>query len=236
MPDTSGLGSLGTIGTVLGGAEAAYGIVKNIVNTQKQNNLLAQRRAYQTPQEIYDVLNATENNASEGLDPTTLNYFSNQTNSAFAGSIGSAQRLGADPNTLSAIFGQNIDSIMKVGAENHRQNIQNFSQYLNALNSVASNKAAEQKSQQDILKDKLQATGLNLSNANSDISGGINNIFGALSADQTAKLYALKNNNNNTGTNLTTNAIFNSTGFDNGLTVDNTDQSPLLNNNNNTFG
>ena len=173
----------------LGVLQTGIGIVDNINNKKKQKNLLNQLEAYKTPDEIFDILNATQNNASQGLDATTLNYLTNQTDQAFSSSIGAGTRLGADPNDLSAIFSQKVNSIMQIGAQNHQANMANFSQYLSALGLVADNKAAEFKSQQDIIKNRLQATGVNLQTATQNISGGLNTALSALSASQIGNLY-----------------------------------------------
>ena len=198
----------------LAAIQTGIGIVKGISDKKKQTGLLSQMQPYKTPQEIYDVLHATENKASQGYDPATLNYLTNQTDQAFASSTGAAERLGADPNTLSAIFSQKLDSMMKIGAENHNLNMNNFSQYLNALNSVGANKAAEQKSNQDLVKNRLQAVGVDLNTDNTNISGGINTALAAYTAYKTGNLYNKKPPKKTTG-----------------LAVDNTNQSPTYDSN-----
>ena len=177
------------IGVGLGVLQTGLGIIQQIGAKKKINGLLAQEKSYQTPQQIFDILNATQSNAQQGYDSTTLNYLTNQTDQAFSSSIGAATRLGGSPNDLSALFGQKVNDIMKIGADNHQLNMQNFSAYLNAMNAVASNDAAMQKSKQDILKDKLQAAGLQANNATGNISGGLNTILGSLSAAGTGNLY-----------------------------------------------
>lgn len=189
-----GLGSLlGPVGLGLGVLQEGLGIIQGINTKKKINNLLSQEKAYQTPQQVFDILHATQNNASQGYDPNTLNYLNSQTDQAFSTAVGASARAGGDPNDLSALFGQKINSIMKIGADNHQLNTQNFSQYLSALGSVADNNAAEQKSQQDILKNKLQAAGVNMASSTGNISGGLNTILSTLSADKMARLYATNN-------------------------------------------
>jgi len=222
MADPLDIAELATpVGLGMGLLQTGIGIVGDITNKAKQKKYLGQLQSYKTPQEVFDILNATQNNASQGLDATTLNYLTNQTDQAFSSSIGAATRLGADPNDLSSIFSQKIDSIMKIGAENHSANMANYTAYLNALGTVADNKAAEFKSQQDIIKNKLQATGVNLATATGNISGGLNTILSTLTAAQTANLFnadgTLKNNTKKKDP-IT------------GLAVDNTNQSPLLSN------
>jgi hypothetical protein len=179
MPVSLGIGAL----------ETGIDIIQNIKAKKERNRLLAQEKAYQTPQEIYDALSASENYASQGFDPITLNYLNTQTNQAFSSGVNSAEFLGADPNTLSSLFGQKIDSIMKIGAQNHQLNTQNFSQYLNALNTLGANKAAEQRSQQDILKDKIQAESANVASSAQGISNGLNTMLSSLDASAVSSLY-----------------------------------------------
>ena len=218
--DAMGLGDLvSPVSLGLGVLQTGIGIVNGISNKAKQKKYLNQLKAYKTPQEVFDILNATQNNASQGLDPVTLNYLTNQTDQAFSSSIGAATRLGADPNDLSGIFSQKIDSIMKIGAENHQANMNNFSAYLSALGTVADNRAAEFKSQQDIIKNRLQATGVNLATATGNISGGLNTVLSTLTSSQIANLY------NPDGTLKTQKKKVDPI---TGLAVDSTNQSPYL--------
>lgn len=184
-----GLGAAGTASAIAGAIETGVGIIDKIGARKRQKRLLNQRKAYQTPQEITDILNATEYNAQTGYDPVTLDYLTDETNSAFSSSIGAVERLGGDPNMLSQIFGQNVDNIRRISADNHNLYMQNFSQYLSALNTVGENKTAEWQSQQDIIKDKLQAAGLDIQSATANISGGLNTVLSTLSAEQIAQLY-----------------------------------------------
>ena len=218
--DAMGLGDLvSPVSLGLGVLQTGIGVVNGISNKAKQKKYLNQLKAYKTPQEVFDILNATQNNASQGLDPVTLNYLTNQTDQAFSSSIGAATRLGADPNDLSGIFSQKIDSIMKIGAENHQANMNNFSAYLSALGTVADNRAAEFKSQQDIIKNRLQATGVNLATATGNISGGLNTVLSTLTSSQIANLY------NPDGTLKTQKKKVDPI---TGLAVDSTNQSPYL--------
>lgn len=183
------LGGLVTAGLVIGGAQTALGAYQTISGNSAKNKALKQRKPYQTPQEIFDILNLTKSNAQLGFDPTTLAYLTNKTDRAFSGALGTAERLGANPNDLSGIFDQKMQSLMKIGAENHQLNMENFSKYLGALDSVASNKAAEQKSKQDIIKDYLQAAGQEVQTGTANISGGLNTALSSLTAGENAKLY-----------------------------------------------
>lgn len=180
-------------------AIAAFQIGKGIVdsNNAKKAAREAQGRIkpYKTPQEVYDLLNATKYNAQSGFDAQTLDYLTNQTDSAFAGSLSTAEQLGADPNALSAIFGQKINGIMQISAQNHQLQLQNFNAYINALSSVGANDAAEQKSVQDQLKDQLQKIGIDKQVATQQISAGINTGISAISNAEMMKLYKEQNTN-----------------------------------------
>lgn len=187
---------------IIPAALAAFQIGKGIVDSNNAKKAAkaaqAQIKPYKTPQEVYDVLNATQYNAQSGFDASTLDYLTNQTDSAFAGSLSTAERLGSDPNALSAIFGQKINGIMQVSAQNHQLQTQNFSAYINALNAVGASDAAQQKSIQDQLKDQLQKIAIDKQMATQQISAGINTGISALSNNEMLKLYkqqgAINNN------------------------------------------
>ena len=183
------VGGLLTTGLILGGAQAVMGAIQTANGNSARDKALAKRRSYKTPQEVIDILNATENRAQQGYDPVTLSYLNNDIDRGFSSALGTAERLGADPNDLSALFDQKIQATMQVGAQNHQKNMENFSNYLSALQGVADNKAAEQKSEQDIVKDELQAAGMEIQTGTQNISGGINTGLSAFGAGQTAGLY-----------------------------------------------
>lgn len=182
-----------------------YGGIKSSNAKKDEKRALAKIEPYKTPKEVYDVLNATQNNAQSGFDPATLDYLTNQTDNAFAGSLSTAEKLGADPNALSAIFGQKINGIMQIGAQNHQIQMSNFSAYLNAQNAVGANSAAEQKSQQDLLKNELQRIANEKALATQQISSSLNTGVSAYSNYKIAQLYANKDVATNTYTPQTTN-------------------------------
>lgn len=177
---------------ILGAGEAVYGIIKGIKADKDFKNAMKQRKAYQTPKELYQLLQATQSNAQSGFDAETLNYLTTQNNNAFGSSLETLQKLGGDPNSAAALFDQQMQNILKVGAQNHALNLENFSKYLGALDTMANSKAAEWSSQQDIVKDKLQAANANKATAFKNISNGINTTIGALGADATGNLYGSK--------------------------------------------
>lgn len=176
----------------IGAVDAAVSFINKIGDRAKQKTLLSQRTAYKTPAEINQILQATQQNASLGLDPSTLDFLNNKTNATFASSLDVIQRLGGDPNAMGNIFGQKVDALGNIAEMDTQARMKNFSSYLDALNSVAANKTAEWKSQQDIIKDKLQAVGVDLNTDNENISGGINMVTGALGAQEAMDLYGNK--------------------------------------------
>lgn len=197
------------IGVGLAAVSIGYGVAKDVKANKASKAAQAQIKPYQTPQEVYDVLNATEANAGSGFDPTTLNYLTNQSDNAFAGTLGTAQRLGGDPNALSFIFGQKMNDIQGIAAQSHQLQMQNFSAYINAENAVGANDAAEQKSAQDLLKDQLQKIANDKVVAAGQISQGINTGISTLSNYELAKLYST----NNAGANPYIPRTTNTTGY-----------------------
>lgn len=187
------LSGLTPIGLGLGALQTGIGIVQDIKAKKKINTLLGEQKSYQTPKEIADILHATQANSGKGYDATTLDYLNNQTDQAFSSGIDAILKTGGDPNDLSSFFSQKINAIMKIGADNHMANTANFSQYLSALNTMADNKAAEQKSQQDLIKNKLQAAGVQMQAGTGNISGGLNTLLSTLTAAEMAKLYPKTN-------------------------------------------
>lgn len=173
---------LGGAASLIPGVAAVLPIVQGILGTiqsttgaNRARNLLQRRQSYRTPEEYFQILNATSSLAGQGFDPFTLNYLTGETDRAFGASIGAATRLGGDPNLLSQLFDQKMQGVLKIGAENATRNLENFTKYLGALDVIGQNKAAEQKSQQDLLKDQLQA-------AVGDKREGIQNIINAANA------------------------------------------------------
>jgi len=176
-----------TISTALGVAQAGYGIISDIKTQKKTKALMEQRKAFQTPDEIFQILNATQSNA--GGDTQTRDYQTNQLDRAFSQQLGTAELLGADPNALSALFDQKMQGIMKVGEQFHVSNMEAFGKYLGALNTVAENKAAEQISADNLIKDQLQALGAQKQDNAKNIGSGVNAILGGLSANSQMDLY-----------------------------------------------
>lgn len=191
MPDqnSNSPNPLSLISEGAGIVQGIIGAIQSKAANKRMNNLRAQRKAYQTPKEVYDALHATESRLNTGYDPATLNYLTGETDKAFNSAASTAKLLGADPNMLGEMFDQKVNQIMKIGAENHALNMENFNKYIGALGTVAENKAAEYTSQQNILKDDIQSAASEKQSASQNISNGINTFIGAASADKTSDLF-----------------------------------------------
>ena len=186
MPDAT---EIDPVSGTLAAAQTVMGIVQSISGGIKANKALRERKAFKTPQEAAKILNASESMASQGLDPFTLNYLTGEVNRSTAKTLGIAERLGADPNVLSSILQTNIEGLMKIGAENHAQNMKNFGQYLGALDMMSKNKEAEWASQQDIVKDRLQQAAALKGAGMANIGSAANAFISISSADRIANLY-----------------------------------------------
>lgn len=180
---SQGMNQLTGIAQVIGGAISA-----NKGNKQL-NKLFAQRKTFKTPSDIFDILNATQSNAGTGFSADTLSYLTNQADRSFATNTGTALRLGADPNTISGLDDQYLQSIMKIGSDNSLLQLQNFDKFLNAKEMVAQNKVAEYTSQEDLLKDKMAAVAGQVNAANQNISSGINLVTATTAAAGSGNLY-----------------------------------------------
>jgi len=195
--------------TILTAAQGAMGIIQTISGDSKLKQLLAQRTSYKTPEEYFKILQATQNAAQQGYDAFTLNYLTNQNDRAFDEAAGAATRLGANPNDLAAIFDRKIQASMKIGAENHALNIKNFERFLSAEDVIGQNAAAEWKSEQEIIKDKMQAAGAEKAAGVQNIGSAANAAISIGASAKTSSLYkqiadavaALKKGKIGTGTN-----------------------------------
>lgn len=179
--------SIATAGVGL--AQGVSGLINKGKDRKELDKLVNSRQAFHTPDEIYQILNATQSEAGNGLDADTLAYLTGQSDKAFSSAVGASTLLGGDPNDLSALFTQKMQGIMQIGAENHAANLQNFSRYLGALNTVADNKAAEQISADNIIKDKIQAKSAEVSGDTKNINNGLNTVLGGLASNQEMQLF-----------------------------------------------
>lgn len=175
------------VGATVAGLQAAMGLIQTISGNAKVKRLLGQRRAYSTPDEIFKILNYTL--SQQGGDTATRDYMTGQIDRSFSQSVNAATQLGADPNDLSKLFESKVNSLMQVGQQFHASNMEAFSKALAAYDLVASNRAAEWKSEQDIIKDKLQSAGLDKAAGIQNIGSAANAFISLDAARRTSNLY-----------------------------------------------
>lgn len=173
----------------LAGAQGIMGGIQAIGGAKRAKKLMAQRTPYKTPEEVFKQMQLAQSMAGQGYDAFTLNYLTGNIDRAFSEGAGVAKRLGADPNALSGMLSQRMQSIMQVGAGNaqaHQNNLKNFSAMLGV---IGANKTAEWKSEQDIIKDKLQQAATDKQQGMANITSAANALIGITSAKATADLY-----------------------------------------------
>ncbi len=171
----------------VGVVTTGVGIYQKSRANKKAKKALSERKAYQTPDEIFQILNAVQSKAQG--DTQTRDFQTQQIDNSFANQLGVAELLGADPNDLSSLFNQKMQGILQVGQQFHQSNMEMFGKYTGALEMVAANKAGEWKSTQDFVKDDLQAAAADGAAANQTINSGINMALSGYSASQSNKLY-----------------------------------------------
>lgn len=176
-------------GGVASAAQTTLGLVQSILGNKDMKKYMAQLQPYSTPEEIYDIVNASTARAAGGLSPETLAYLTGEADRGFGASLGAATRLGADPNDLAELYDQRLLANLKIGRENEYQNLLNFDKYIGAKNLLADNKAAEQKSRQEQIYNRIQAAQFNKESGLQNIGSGVNAFLGTLSANETSKLY-----------------------------------------------
>jgi hypothetical protein len=121
-----------------------------------------------------------------------LDYLTDQSNKATSSAVATAAKLGADPNTLSSLLNQNFNNILKIGAENHDRNMQNFSNYLSSVDMISKNKEAEWASRQDIIKNKMASAQSTRDAGMANIGSAANALISLEAAGKTRSLFTEK--------------------------------------------
>lgn len=160
--------------------ELAANLIGKGQTNKKIDAALASRTPYQTPAEIYKMLNATESKAQG--DTITRDYNTTQIDRSFGQTINTATRVGANPNDLAGLFDQKMAGILQVGKEFHASNMEAFGNYLGALKTVGDSKTAEWQSKDNMIKDKLQALTAQKTDQQKGINSAISGILGGGSA------------------------------------------------------
>jgi hypothetical protein len=167
MPVSAATAGAGLLQTVIGA------IGQGKANKQLKK-LFKQRETFQTPSEVFDILNSTQFQAQSGFDASTLDYLTNQNDRGFATQTGTALRLGADPNAISGLDDKYLQNLMRIGSEDASLQLQNFDKFLNAKQLVATNKEAEWASKQDLLKDQMAMYGQKAAAGSQNVNSGLN--------------------------------------------------------------
>lgn len=181
------------------GVSVAAGVIKGAQAKKAQRAALAKRTAYQTPQELIEVINAQRAMADQGLPEQTLNYLTNQNDRAFNTSLGTLQRLGGEANSAAALFDQSIQNSFKIGSENTLMNMQNFSKFIDAGKYLAQSRDAEWASEQGMIKDEQAAAHQRRLEATAQIGEGINTGISVYANYKLAQLYNKKKDDTSGG-------------------------------------
>lgn len=171
----------------LSALQTGFGLFQSITGASKVNNLEKQRQSYKTPDQINQILQLALQQS--GGDTQTRDFQTNQLDRAFSSQLGTSEKLGADPNDLSALFDQRVNGIMKIGEQFHASNLEAMGRIYNALNLKADNVAAEEKSKDDLLKDRIAAVGGQVQAGYQNVSGGLNTALAAIQASKASNLY-----------------------------------------------
>lgn len=184
---------------IAAGVGAAAGLVQSLIGggqakraNKELKRLFSQRKAYSTPSEVFDILNLSQFNAQQGFSDDTMSFLEGQAGAGLSAGLGTASRLGADPNQLSGIIDNYYKDIFKVGAESDLVKMKKFDSFSNALNSVAENKTAEWQSEENLIKDQMAAVAQRVGAGQQNIQSGINTAIGSLSSLASMGLYNSK--------------------------------------------
>lgn len=181
------------IGAGAGLIQTVIGAIGQGKANKKLKKLFKQRSEFQTPQEVFDILNSTQYNAQSGYDPQTLDFLTNSADRSFATQTGTALRLGADPNMVAGLDDRYLQDIMRIGSDNATLQLQNFDKFLNAKQLVATNKEAEWQSKENLIKDQMQAITGQAAAGAQNVNSGFNLLTQGIANYGTAQLYKDRN-------------------------------------------
>jgi hypothetical protein len=210
MPDQQGFDPTG----ITAGISGVVGLAQTLIESGKAKKankelgrLFKQRKSFQTPDEVFQILQMNENNAQAGFGAETLDYLTSGANVGLSSSLSTAKMLGADPNALGATVDSYFRDIFKIGGENELMKLKKFDGLQNALTMVAQNKEAEQISKDNLIKDQMQAQAQKVGAAQQGVQSGLNLGLNALSTFATKNMYGNKNGTNSSTTNTVTNTV-----------------------------
>lgn len=192
MPESQGFDPTGIsaiLGSVTGLAQTVGGFIQAGRANKDLKKLFKQRKAYETPAEIFEILQMTQNNAQSGFGAETMDFLTGQADRGLSASLGTAARLGADPNALGGILDSYYQDIFKIGGENELLKMKKFDSLTNALQLVSQNKEAEQISADNLIKDQMAAAAARLGKGEQNISSGAGLLLNSATAFETNSLY-----------------------------------------------
>lgn len=135
--------------------------------------LFSQRKAYQTPQELLDIANLRLAN-TQGFSDQTMSYLTGEADAALATGVGTATRLGADPNQIGGVLDQYYRQIAGIGTQSDLAKMGQIDAVANAIGVLAQSREAEQVSADNLIKDQLQGKYAELGLANQGMTSGAN--------------------------------------------------------------
>lgn len=197
MPDPVST-AVSAVNLLAGGVQSLIGGGQVKRANEDLSRLFKQRKKFQTPNEVFEILQMQENNAQTGFGAETLDYLTTGADRGMAAGLDTAKMLGADPNALGGILDGYFQDIFKIGGENELAKMKKFDGLINATQLLADNKAAEQISADNLIKDQMAAKAQQVAAGTQNIQSGLNLGLNALSTFATQNLY--NTNNNGTGT------------------------------------
>lgn len=162
------------VGVLIGTAQSLINSGRAKRANRDLKRLFSQRKAFQTPQEVFDILNLTQFNASQGFSDETMSFLTNQSGAGLSAGLDAATTLGADPNQLSGMIDQYFSNLFRIGAESEQVKMKRANEFISAMQLVAGNKEAEWASRENIIKDQMAAATQRLTAAQTGIQSGMN--------------------------------------------------------------
>lgn len=167
------------IGALAGGIQALIGAGQAKRANRNLKRLFSQRKAYSTPSEIFEILELTQSNASQGFSDETMQFLEGGASRGLASTLGAATRLGADPNQISGVLDSYFQDIFRIGTENELVKMKKFDDFTNALKLVSDSRSAEWASEDNLIKDQMQAEAQKVGAGQANVQSGLNLALGA---------------------------------------------------------
>lgn len=173
------------------GAQAIFGAYNAIQGDKKLKMAMGEREAnmYETPDEINDVADLSKFLAQGGYDAITMNYLTNNIKKATSTATSTAEGMGGNVNDVSNLLDKEIESLMRVGADNAQMQFKNFGNYVDAIKDQAKHKDAEWQDRVNLIKDKMQSANEQKQAGMQSIMGGVNTAMGSIAMDKQSGMF-----------------------------------------------